>query len=192
MCPIHKGKAYPRNLAQSYRPISLTSCLAKLFERMILARLVAFLDSTDFFSRSQSGFRKNHSTLDQIYRLIARVQQSFDQKEHLSVAFLDMVAAFDSVWHDGLLYKLHCSGVHGRAWRWIKSFLSGRKLRVVSKGVFSDWFDVGAGVPQGSILGPFLFLVYINDIPVHFGAVVVLFADSLLTCSFLCCFNKIF
>jgi hypothetical protein len=83
------------------------------------------------------------------------------------------------VWHEGLLYKLHKAGVTGCAWRWIKAFLTGRKFRVVADGVQSELFEVGAGVPQGSILGPFLFLVFINDVPVYCGVVVVLFADDI-------------
>jgi hypothetical protein len=176
---IYKGRPNPRNMPKSYRPISLTSCLVKVFERLILGRLVSFLDARGFFTTSQSGFRSHHSTLDQIYRLINRVNECFTNRGFVSVAFLDIVAAFDSVWHEGLLYKLHKAGVTGRAWRWIKCFLSDRKFRVVSHGVMSDWFDLGAGVPQGSILGPFLFLVFINDIPSVFGVVVVLFADDI-------------
>jgi hypothetical protein len=151
----------------------------KAFERLVLERLVEFLDAKRFFSSAQSGFRQHHSTLDQLYRLISRVQEAFRRHEHVSVAFLDIVAAFDSVWHEGLLYKLHKAGISGRAWRWVKAFLSGRKFRVVSGGEQSDWFNVCAGVPQGSILGPFLFLVFINDVPVYCGVVVVLFADDI-------------
>jgi hypothetical protein len=179
VCPIYKGHPNAKSLPKSYRPISLTSSLCKIFERMILERLVVFLDSKRFFSAAQSGFRKHHSTLDQLYRLTARIQESFHQREYLSVAFLDIVAAFDTVWHDGLLYKLHRAGITGNAWRWLRAFLSGRKFRVVADGEQSDWFNVGAGVPQGSILGPFLFLVFINDVPVYFGVAVVLFADDI-------------
>jgi len=181
VCPIYKGHPNPRNIAKSYRPISLTSCLVKVFERMILDRLVEFLDSPDrrFFSASQSGFRSQHSTIDQIYRIINRVNECFANHNYVSVAFLDIVAAFDTVWHEGLLFKLHKAGVTGRAWRWIKCFLTGRKSRVVHRGSQSDWFNIGAGVPQGSILGPFLFLVFINDVPSMFGVVVVLFADDM-------------
>jgi hypothetical protein len=162
VCAIYKRHRAPRNLPKSYRPISLTSAMVKLFERMILTRLVDFLDSRCFFSPFQSGFRKSHSTLDLIYRLIARIQSAFQNRTHVSVVFLDIASAFDTVWHAGLLYKLHRAGIQGKAWRWIQAFLSNRKLRVVSRGQFSQWFDVSAGVPQGSILGPFLFLVFIK------------------------------
>ena len=179
VCPIYKGHPSLRALPKSYRPISLTSALVKVFERMLLERLVSFLDSKRFFSAAQSGFRQHHSTLDQVYRLIARVQESFQRREYVSVAFLDIVAAFDCVWHEGLLYKLHKAGVTGRAWRWIKAFLTDRRFRVVADGQQSDWFSIGAGVPQGSILGPFLFLIFINDVPSYCGVVVVLFADDI-------------
>ena len=178
-CALYKGSPNPRSQPKSYRPISLTSCVVKIFERMVLERLAGYLDSKRFFSAAQSGFRKHHSTLDQLYRLISRVQESFVRREHVSVAFLDIVSAFDCVWHEGLLLKLHKAGVTGKAWRWIKAFLSDRKFRVVADGEQSDWFGIGAGVPQGSILGPFLFLVFINDVPVYCGVVVVLFADDI-------------
>lgn len=179
VCAIYKGRPNPRNMPKSYRPISLTSCLVKVLERLILGRMVSFLDSRSFFLSSQSGFRSYHSTLDQIYRLINRVNECFANRDFVSVVFLDIVAAFDSVWIEGLLYKLHKAGVTGRAWRWIRCFLTDRRFRVVSNGSMSDWFDLGAGVPQGSILGPFLFLVFINDVPSVFGVVVVLFADDI-------------
>jgi hypothetical protein len=178
VCAIYKKHRAPKNLPKSYRPISLTSALVKLFERMILTRLVAFLDARCFFSRFQSGFRKNHSTLDLIYRLIDRAQSAFASRSHVSVVFLDIASAFDTVWHAGLLHKLHSAGIRGKAWRWIHAFLSNRKLRVVSNGQFSRWFEVSAGVPQGSILGPFLFLVFINDIPTLTHTVLAIFADD--------------
>ena len=131
VCPIFKGRGSPPNLPKSYRPISLTSVLVKLLERMLLARLLRFLEGRNFFSRFQSGFRSGHSTLDQIYRLIDRVQSAFSSHSYVSVAFLDIVAAFDTVWHPGLLYKLFRAGIQGRAFRWIRAFLSDRKLRVI-------------------------------------------------------------
>lgn len=179
ICPIHKGAGAPANIPKSWRPISLTLCIVKVFERMIATRLVQFLDSRNFFSPWQAGFRSNYSTLDQVYRILDRVQQAFTAQDYVSVGFLDIVAVFDTVWHAGLLYKLHNAGVKGRAWQWIRCFLSGRTFRVVSGHTVSDEFTLGAGVPQGSILGPLLFLIFINDIPRTSSVNFALFADDL-------------
>jgi len=179
VCPIYKGHGAPQNVPKSYRPISLTSCLVKVFERMVFARLVSFLDSHHFFSPFQAGFRSNYSTLDQLYRLIDRIQLAFRKQEYVSVVFLDIVAAFDCVWHEGLLYKLWKAGITGSAWNWIRSFLSDRSLRVVSGSSSSQHHPIGAGVPQGSILGPLLFIIYINDMPTTRGVCIALYADDL-------------
>jgi hypothetical protein len=179
VCPIYKGHGAAYNLPKSYRPISLTSVLVKLLERMLLARLVPFLGNRNFFSRFQSGFRAGHSTLDQIYRLIDRIQSAFSSQSYVSAAFLDIVSAFDSVWHPGLLFKLFRAGVQGRAFRWIRAFLSNRELCVIFGNASSAWFPVGAGVPQGSILGPILFLIYLNDLPIPTGVNVAIFADDI-------------
>jgi len=110
VCPIFKGGGAPADAPKSFRPISLTSCIVKVFERMIYSRLVSFLDARGFFSRFQAGFRAHHSTLDQLYRLFDRVKLAFARTEYVTAVFLDVVAAFDSVWHEGLLYKLHRAG----------------------------------------------------------------------------------
>jgi len=162
VCAIFKHGNTDRSAPANYRPISLTSVICKLLERVILKRLWKLVGHR--INRLQFGFRGGCSTLDALLRLQHQIFAAFDKREHLSVCFLDISKAFDRTWHAGLLHKLAKIGVTGNAWRWCRAFLSDRKIRVVHDGQFSDWFSINAGVPQGSVLSPFLFLVYINDV----------------------------
>jgi ribonuclease HI len=163
VCVLHKTGA-PVDTASSYRPISLTSIAVKAFERLVLKRLTGMINK-DAIDKTQSGFRRNHCTLDNLYHLWSNIQQHHTtQKDPFYAAFIDYRAAFDSVWHDGLMYKLARAGVTGRAWLWIRSYLTDRRIRVVSNGVMSDWHHISAGVPQGAVLSPFLFIIDINDL----------------------------
>ena len=118
------------------------------------------------------------STVNQLAYLYNTFCQTLDAGKEVRVVFCDICKAFDRVWHSGLLLKLQAAGVTGEVLAWFKSYLSNRKQRVVLPGAVSDWVFIQAGVPQGSILGPLLFLLYINDIVHDIGSNIRLFADD--------------
>lgn len=160
---LYKGKGAVASSPDSYRPISLTSVVVKVVERLVLSRFRAVFTP----SPSQAGFRAKHSCTDQLHRLGALLHSSHRHtpNSYRSVVFIDFQKAFDKVWHEVLLWKLHAAGVRGRTLRWIRAFLTGRRLRIAHRSAYSDWFPITAGAPQGAILSPELFLVFINDLP---------------------------
>lgn len=153
----------------SYRPISLLSCIAKLLERIIAARLNDELEARGAFSAFQSGFRRGRSTNDHLLRLSQTVSEASNRNLKVYAVFLDVAKAFDTVWHDGLRIKLRYTryGLPPRMIRFLSDYLDNRTFRVRCSGICSDWKAISAGVPQGGSLSPLLYLMYVNDIPLY-------------------------
>ncbi len=120
--------------------------------------------NTGKLSDHQSGFRPNDSTVNQLVYLYHTFCKALDKKKEMCLVFCVVSKAFDRVWHDGLLYKLSRLGISGKLHLWFKDYLYNIQQRVVIRGQTSEWGVIKAGVPQGSVLGPLLFFIYINDI----------------------------
>ena len=166
------------SLVSNYRPISLLNSVAKLFEKLVFKYLYNHLQDNNMLSSLQSGFIPGDSTVNQLVYLYHIFTEALDAGKEVRTVFCDISKAFDRVWHEGLIYKLKAAGVSGDVLRWFQSYLSGRRQRVVLPGSLSEWVYIKAGVPQGSILGPLLFLLYINDIVKNIGSNIRLFADD--------------
>ena len=161
VCPIFKKK--DKNRCENYRPISLLSNLSKIFERAMHTRIYEFLESHSIFSDLQFGFRKKHSTNHALLNIIENIKEKLDQNIFSCGVFIDLEKAFDTVNHKILVEKLEFYGIRGLCNQWFVSYLSNRKQQVRLDGTKSSYLDITCGVPQGSILGPLLFLIYIND-----------------------------
>lgn len=163
----------------SYRPISLTSAICKLTERIITTRLQWYLESKSLLSNSQTGFRRQLSTIDQIIKLQDDISKSLSNKNHTLGLFLDFERAFDLLWHAGLLAKLKKLGIQGRMYNWILEFITKRTFQVRVGKHLSQTHPIENGTVQGSIISPLLFLIMINDLPSYTSnAQVSLFADD--------------
>ena len=163
----------------NYRPISVLNSFSKMYEKIISTRLLSFLESHNILYTHQYGFRKNHSTYMPIVTLTDLISDNLEKRLHTLTVFLDFKKAFDSVDHNILLYKLNHYGIRGRALDLLKNYFTGRTQTVKFNNTFSSSQTIDTGVPQGSVLGPLFFLIYINDIiKTSATALFLLFADD--------------
>ena len=174
--PIHKKG--DKELVENYRPISLLCILSKVLERCIFNRLIKHLSSS--LSSWQHGFLSGRSTVTQMLCFLHRIGQALDNSLQSEIVYLDLSKAFDTVSHSLLLQKLAAAGVNGSLFQWFNDYLTNRSQKVLIKGATSSSLPVLSGVPQGSILGPLLFLWYINDLPDELSSstLAFLFADD--------------
>ena len=178
VCPVFKNSG-DRSSPSQYRPISLLSVMSKLFESVINKRVTQHLTKNNLLCDEQYGFRSSRSTADVLTVITHRVSQALDEGFMTRAVALDISKAFDKVWHKGLILKLSRNGISGNVLGIIESFLSNRSLNVVINGQTSKAHSINAGVPQGSLLGPTLFLLFINDLPNHIiRSLVSVYADD--------------
>ena len=159
--PVHKKNDKQR--LNNYRRISLLPIRSKVFERLIFNEMFGFFIENDLISQHQSSFKPGYSCINQLLSITHEIYQSFDEDFDVRSVFLDISKAFDNVWHDGIIFKLKQNDISGKLLDLLSNFLRNRKQRVLLNGQTSSWADVNAEVPQGSILGQLLFLIYINE-----------------------------
>lgn len=167
-------------IPSNHRPISLLSNLGKIFEKIILNRLVKFEKQNEIFVHTQFGFRTDHSTIQQVLRITEHAAIGFNNKKSTGVVSLDVQKAFDSIWHNGIIHKLNALKFPIHLIKIIGSYLGGRKAFVSLSDASSRPYEIKAGVPQGSLLAPFLFNIYINDIKKPKNCEIATYADDTL------------
>ena len=161
--PIFKGG--DRSDKSNYRPISILPVISRLFEKLIADQLYQYMNENDMFSSNQSGFRRLHSTLTCLLKNTDDWYSGLDLGKLVGLVFIDLKKAFDTVNHDILCHKLSYYSIQQRELLWFQSYLSNREQFCRVNGIDSEINSINIGIPQGSCLGPLLFIIYINDLP---------------------------
>ena len=162
VAPVHKNS--DKQILKNYRLVSLLPTCGKIFEHLLYNRLYEYFIENELISLKQSGFKPQDSYINLLLSITHKIYQSFDSGFEVRGVFLDTSKAFDKVWHKSLIHKLKQNGLEGNLLHTLANFLKDRKQRVVQNGQNSTWFNVEEEIPQGSTLGPLLFLIYINDL----------------------------
>ena len=174
--PIYKKG--PKYLAENYRPVSLTSVCCKIMEHVLASNIMRHGEDNGILYQLQHGFQRNISCETQLIEFIDDLTKNLQEGLQTDVLIMGFAKAFDKVNHSLLIHKIHQYGIRGKVNSWIKSWFSGRNQTVVVEGVNSSQVDVDSGIPQGSVLGPSLFIFYINDLQDRLRSTVRLFADD--------------
>lgn len=167
----------PPTEPSSYRPISLLPIMSKIFERLLLVRILERININNIIPDHQFGFRQNYSTIQQCHRIVNYIKETLEGKKMCAAVFLDVEKAFDKVWHKGLLYKVK-KNMPNEIYLILKSYLNERFFQIKVNTSLSKYHPIQSGVPQGSVLGPFLYLLYTADIPADDDITMATFADD--------------
>ena len=165
-------------MASNYRPVRLTSIVCKCLEKIVRDRIIKFMKNEGLFSNRQYGFISGRSTSLQLLKVLDKWTEALDSGHSIDFIYMDYAKAFDTVPHRRLVYKLSRYGINAGAVSWIENFLENRTQQIIVQGKELAWKTVTSGIPQGSVLGPVLFVIFINDLPESVTSEAYLFADD--------------